>query len=499
MKHILTFIAFLTCVSINAQNSSDVLRYSSENITGTARYNAMSGAFGALGGDLSALNSNPAGSAVFANTLFTISGSNYNRNNSANYFNTRNKTELNSVNINQAGGVFVFENNNTNWKKITLAVNYDLVKNFDNEYFASGNSSQGIDNYFLSFAQGTPFNSILKQDGEFLEEAYLDIGATLGFGTQQTFLGYFGGVIDPVSEDDNNTAYTRNANYTTVNQSYLKNSSGYNNKITLNIGSQYKENLYLGASLNIHNILYDELTEFTESGYSSDSPIQETIFDNYLRTEGSGVSLNFGAIAKLNQFVRVGASYQTPTWYRLNDEYSQRIDTDIADGEIGFINFTIVNLFDTYTIKTPSKLTGSLALIFGKQGLLSLDYSYQDMSNAELRPDNNPDFSIENENISNTFGGVSTLRIGGEFRIALVSLRAGYRYEQSPYAASNFTGDLYGLSGGIGFNFGGSRLDFGISRTDQDTSELLFNTGLTNPAIVNRINTNATISYSLNF
>jgi hypothetical protein len=38
----------------------------------------MSGAFGALGGDLSSLNVNPAGSAVFSNNQMGLTLSNYN-------------------------------------------------------------------------------------------------------------------------------------------------------------------------------------------------------------------------------------------------------------------------------------------------------------------------------------------------------------------------------------------------------------------------------------
>ena len=79
-------------------------------------------------------------------------------------------------------------------------------------YLPAGNSNQGIDNYFLNFAQGVPLGPLLIQDGEFIEEAYLDIGANLGFREQQAFLGYYGGVIDPVDENDNNnTAYVSNA------------------------------------------------------------------------------------------------------------------------------------------------------------------------------------------------------------------------------------------------------------------------------------------------
>lgn len=500
MKKILSFIILLACISISAQNSSDVLRYSMDNIQGTARFQSMGGAFGALGGDLSALSINPAGSAVFKNSLFTVSGTAYERNNTSSYFNTSSQNEENYIDINQVGAVLVLKSSgNSNWKKIALAINYDVVNNFDNNIYASGNSTEGIDNYFLNFAQGTPFGSILTQDGEYLEDAYLDIGSSSGFASQQAFLGYYGGILDPFEETDGNTQYVRTADYSTINQDFLKSTSGYNGKLTLNIASQYQENLYVGASLNFHNVLYDEYKEFTETGYSATSPIQETTFDSSLRTDGNGFSLNIGAIAKLNNNIRIGGSYQSPTWYRLTDSFSQRITSDLADEDIDFINFNVVNLFDTYTIKTPSKLTGSLAIIFGKDGLLSFDYGYQDMSQAELRPTNDSNFSIENENIQNSLSAVSTLRIGGEYRISKVSLRAGYRYEQSPYEDNSFDGELTGYSAGIGFNFGGSKLDLALNRAERDTRENLFSTGLTTPAIINRIHTNATLSYTLNF
>ena len=486
----------------SAQNMTDVLRYGTEGTQGTARFQSMGGAFGALGGDFSALNINPAGSAVFNNSLMTLSGSFYGNDNEALYFGSLGTANRNEVDINQIGGAFVFNNTNPNsdWKKFTLAFNYDMVQNFDNEIFAGGNSNQGVDNYFLNFAQGTPFGSLLLQDGEFIEDAYLDIGARQGFGNQQAFLGYYGGIIDPVDfDDDNNTAYVSNATYNSVNQEYSRTTSGFNSKFTVNAASQYQDRLYLGASLNFHTVLYDRYDEFTENSYDATSAIQRTTFDNLLRTEGSAFSFNLGAIAKLNEAVRVGASYQSPTWYRLTDDLSQRIDSDLADEDIGFIDFNIINLFEAYTIKIPSKVNGSLAVVFGKNGLLSLDYGYQDFSQAELRPTSDGSFQTVNGQIANELGAVSTFRLGGEYRIEQVSLRGGYRYEQSPYANGTTIGDLTGVSAGLGYNFGGSRLDLAFVRTEQDRNEQFFDTGLTTPALVNARNTNVTLSYTINF
>ena len=103
-----------------------------------------------------------------------------------------------------------------------------------------------------------PLGPILRQDGEFIEEAYLDIGSNLGFVDQQAFLGYYSGIIDPVDfSDDNNTDYVSNAKYSNVNQNYSQSSSGYNNKFTANLASQYGDNLYVGASMNIHSVFLD--------------------------------------------------------------------------------------------------------------------------------------------------------------------------------------------------------------------------------------------------
>lgn len=502
MKKLFILSMGMLCTFVSAQNINDAVRYSTDNLQGTARFQAMGGAFGALGGDLSSLNINPAGSAVFNFSEFTITASNYNRNNDAAYGNSIRNTDVNFLEINQAGSVFVFNaSDNSPWRRISFAVNYDLVKNFDNEVFASGNSTQGIDNYFLNFAQGQELRNLRTFTGERIDDAYLDIGSSLGFGAQQAFLGFQSGLIEPNEDTDENTAYFSNAQYTNLNQEYNQITNGYNSKFTLNFAGQYQENLYLGASLNFHTVFYDKLTTFDETGYDGASDIQFTTFDNFQHTEGNGFSFSLGAIAKLNDNIRIGGSYQSPTWYRLTDDISQRINTDsaVANPNLSLIDFNLISLFPEYTIKTPSKLTGSAAIIFGKDGLLSFDYGYQDMSQAELRPTSDTAFVSENQFIAEQLGIVNSYRIGGEFRIDQVSLRAGYRFEESPYEDSTIIGDLTGYSGGIGYSFGANRLDLAYSKTEQDTNDLLFDSGVSNSTLVNRINTNISLGFTMKF
>ncbi|MEN8788874.1 MAG: outer membrane protein transport protein [Flavobacteriaceae bacterium] len=500
MKRKFTFIMVFICAVTSAQNMEDVLRYSSENLLGTARYQAMSGAFGALGGDMSAININPASSAVFKNSLFSMTGAAYNRNNETSYFGTFRNSNITSWKFNQFGGAFVWKNNQKPWKKISLAFNYDLANNFDDEFFASGTNFTGIDNYFLNFAQGVPFGSLLIRDNEFIEEAYLRIGSSLGYGPQQAFLGYFGGVINPVDDTDlNGTDYVSNAVYTNVVQDYYQSTRGYNSKFTVNLAGQYEDVLFIGGSMNFNSVYYEKFSRFDESGYDASSALQFVNFDNLLVTRGNAFSFNLGAIAKVNNNFRLGASYQSPIWYDLRDDLSQRINSNLADDEIGFIDFSIINVFERYQVKTPSKFTGSGAIIFGKKGLISFDYSYQDMSKAELRPTGDPSFSTVNTQIATELGAIDTFRLGGEYRLDNVSLRAGYRYEGSPYRNGFTIGDLQGFSGGFGFNFGGSRLDFAYSRTEQDVSQQLFDTGVTSSALISQVRNNYVMSYTINF
>ena len=72
MKYFFTVIFFITA-TITTQSQSlgyqDLaLLFSGNDNNGSARFVGMSGAFGALGGDISAMNINPAGIAVYKNS-----------------------------------------------------------------------------------------------------------------------------------------------------------------------------------------------------------------------------------------------------------------------------------------------------------------------------------------------------------------------------------------------------------------------------------------------
>ncbi|HEX9150832.1 MAG TPA: transporter, partial [Flavobacterium sp.] len=256
-KYLFLLITGFTFSAAQSQEITDAMRYAQDNLNGTARFRAMGGAFGALGGDLSSLNINPAGSAVFLNNQIGMTLSSYNTKNNSSYFGTATTEKENSFDLNQAGGVFVFNNRNTNsnWKKFSVGVNYDNINNFNNSLFSAGtNPNNSVDNYFLSFANGVPLD-VLENSSY----------ANLDHGAQQAYLGYQGYIINPDTNDPNNTQYGSNVpaggNYYHEN---TVSSNGYNGKLSFNAATSYKDQLYIGVNLNSHFTDYRQSSSFYE-------------------------------------------------------------------------------------------------------------------------------------------------------------------------------------------------------------------------------------------
>ncbi len=497
MKKYIFIIAIILGISgVKAQEVSDAIRYSQNNANGTARFSAMSGAFGALGGDLSALNVNPAGSVVFANNQFGFTLNNISTSNKSIYFGKNTLDDKNSLSFNQVGGVFVFENNagKSDWKKFALAINYEKATDFDNSIYSAGNNNNSVDTYFLNNANG-------------IEKKIID-GSTysydqLSYREQQAYLGYQSYIIDPVNALPNNVFYISNVpfggNYYQTNAIDTK---GYNSKLSANFSAQYQDKLMLGINLTSHFTDYRRASVFTENNANNASVtnlVRQLNFRNDLYTYGNGFSLQLGAIYKPVKQVRLGVSYLSPTWYSLNDELKQSITatsgntTGNLSPDVTNPNLTIV--YDPYKLRTSGKFTTSIAYVFGKRGLLSFDYSIRDYSYASFSPKKDPFFQNLNSNIlKNTREKASEYNVGGEYKIKQFSLRAGYHFEQSPYKNTATLGNLTGYSGGIGYNFGNTKLDLAYTTSKRDSNQQFFSQGLTDAAKINSNLNNVTVT-----
>ena len=112
-KLIFKLYLILGISAIYSQTYEDALRYNQFYHEGSSRFNSMGGAFGALGGDLSSININPAGSSIFLKSElgFTLNFKNQEIKNDFNQFLSNSKDNLYS--FNHVGFVLVYDINKT--------------------------------------------------------------------------------------------------------------------------------------------------------------------------------------------------------------------------------------------------------------------------------------------------------------------------------------------------------------------------------------------------
>lgn len=505
MKKIITLTGLLLIgLSIHAQDISDAVRYSNTSLQGSSRFRAMSGAFGALGGDLSAINVNPASSAVFSNSYSSFTLSLNSKKNTTSYFGNSNNNKDSNIDLSQAGAVFLFRNNNSEskWKKFTLALAYDQFNSYSDNWLASGiNQNNTIGDYFLNNAQGLRLDQISALAGESTFDAYNGIGNAYGFENQQAFLGYDSYILEPDTFNDDNINYSNNISGGNYTQQHKYNSTGYNGKLAFNFGTQYTDDIYFGLNLNSHFLNYERTTFLFEKNTNTSSVVKEVAFENTLRAEGAGFSFQLGTIVKLEKNLRAGLSYESPTWYTIEEETTQYLETLRDDAGTNAIQITdpnSVNLFPKYTLQTPGKVTGSLAYVFGKKGLISFDYGIKDYSKTKFKPKNDSYFSAQNRIIEDNLALSSNYSLGGEYKIKALSLRAGYRFEASPYKDKTIMDDLTGYSLGLGYSFGNTKLDLAYAASKQERNHNLYSTGLTDAANIDSKNSNITLTLGFN-
>ena len=270
--------------------------------------------------------------------------------------------------------------------------------------------------------------------------------------------------------------------------------------MNFNVSGQYQDWLSVGVNLNSHFTDYRQSTIFTEKNSNPNialDRVKSIQFSNDIYTYGTGFSFQLGAIAKLQNDFRVGLAYQSPTWYELNDELTQSVQTIQSSTAFTDDNFTnidpkVVNVYEPYQLQSPSKITGSLSKIFGKKGLISLDISSKNYNLVSFGPKG--DFEIRNNDIVTSLKRTLDYRIGGEYRIKNWSLRGGYQFEQSPYKNKKVVGDLFGVSTGLGYNWGDTRLDVSYAYAKRNSQQQFFGRGLTDYSTTTAINNNVTMT-----
>ena len=416
----ISLVAFLSLGAMYYAQDASVIKntaevYSGSNFGGTAKFNSMAGSMGALGGDLSAITVNPAGTGVFitgdVSATLAVQG---NKNNS-NLFGKSFESSYNNTNLGQVGGVVSFEtNSNSPWQFVNLAFNY---------------STKNLEDYVQ-----TPGNSSIK------EAVQYDSGGT----TVNDFLVY------------NGHAYDR---------------TGTASNLNVSLGGNYENKIYLGAGLNF------KTAELEQSDFFQLQLQNLGEYANYhkqytpYRESSNGFSASVGIIGKINNNIRLGAAIESPTFWNLTRTYTE-YGQNSSDAWVS-------DIFDeTRRLTTPMKLTLSGALVASKNFAVNIDYTlgvtkpkYKVEGSAEQQL--NDYFSSDYKNTSDLRIGaeyrMAGFRLRGGYGIesnpfdasSLKSFNSTGTSGTNSYS-SLFLGKRQTLAGGLGYDFKSFYVDAGV-------------------------------------
>lgn len=454
MKKVMFLFASALLVSssaLYAQSELDAYKYSQTDLSGTARYVSMAGAFGALGGDISAMSSNPGGLAIYRSSeiVGTLGISVMDTKTNWTGLSTKeNKTKFNFDNIAYVG--YFPTANESGIMGWNVGFSYNRAKNYNRQYRMIGqNFSQGQGSLSDYIADQTsraminyniPFKDLLYDGENPSTDPYANPDIPW-----ISSLGYEAGMIMPGQDELNYVGPYNSVMSGTISDANLwVNERGGVDKYNFSFATNISNIAFVGATVAITDLNYHISTAYSEQFTSGDN----LYLDNELKTEGTGYGFNIGVIFRPADFLRLGVAYNTKTWYKMTDYYSAKAGSYLNYGNVNDreINAeTPPNAASDYDFSTPDKWIFSAAAIIGQNALISVDYEISDYGNMKFpHPglDREKEISKINSDISHHFGIANTLKIGAEVKVMpQFAVRAGYALYTTPMKKSFRTGE----------------------------------------------------------
>jgi len=489
MKRIILHIALLLLpVALTGQSIDDAYRMSGTSLWGTARFIGMGGAFGALGGEFTALSYNPGGIGVIQRSLISFSPGLSRNLTEAEYLNNTTSDYTYNVGFSSLGTILAFQPKGGGMlKNVNVGLGYNKLNDFD-QYtrIEAFNPSGSLVDYFFfnDYHEGGNINGTHPDD--------LD-----PFWERLAFDAY---VIDTIP--GTNYEYSSPVPYG-VDMVKKIDTYGRNGELVVSLGANLMHRLYLGASLGIQSFSYRASVTHVEDW-------QDGEYNDYfsfmreLNTSATGYNFKMGFIYRPIDLIRIGAAFHTPTFFNVDDEIYNTMESSFVSGLIVPTDeegYQLPSDYFNYRLITPFKAIVSMALQFGKVGMLSADYEYVDYSAMRFRVgDSEAQFDYHNDLIADTYRPVSNLRLGGEFKIGVFALRGGFAWYQSPYLEGLENDDAHttSISAGLGIQERNYFIDLGFIRSNYGERHYLYE-GETNGSFLENLNTRLVATVGFRF
>ncbi len=435
--------------SIFTQNENDLFRFSKTTYGGSARFEAMGGAFGALGADLSCAQINPAGFARFSSNQFNASIYGAANSNQTVFNGTQNNSTIGQIGISNFGCVLTEDISRSSRGHLfrQLGFNYNEIENFKNNINYEGQQFSSLLDQFTNQAQGY-----------FPEELNTFFPFT-------TDLAYQTGAIKYNSIANN---YYSLLNTGDVFHKRTIEQNGRIREFNFNFSTNYLNRLYIGGNVGLRYFKYEEFFNHEETLLdTSNTELRSFIYNNQLLTKGRGLNVKMGIIYLPVQTVRIGLAIHSPTFAELSDNWSANMTSTFNYGSQSIPQNQSPLGNYKYRIRNPLKLVGSVAFTIRSRASINADVEFIDYKQAHFKSTKDLAYSpynFEYENLiaRQVFKSTINFRIGTEFLLTpQFYLRAGYGFYGNAFKSeenAETTTEMF-YSTGIGVKINGLSID----------------------------------------
>ncbi len=430
----------LCALAGHAQTIYDAVKFTDKDLNGTARFVGMGGAMGALGGDISTIATNPAGIGIYRSSDIMTSFGFSAYGTESNYLGTKLNNDKVQGSFDNIGAVFSTKiGNYTSLRYVNFGFNYKRAKSFYNNTSMEGRINLGAGDVVVNqtYQMANQANTLLDEYGVdlwALDQDGVNLFRRNDVGWLSA-LGYKGGVI---LANDEGFGYT---GYQPYSKFYSEERGGID-QYDFNVAFNFNDRFYLGLTIGAYDVNYTKYSYYDESYGSDEYGDDEYYFlESNNRIDGSGFDFKVGGILRPFESspLRIGFAVHTPTFYNLTLTTSAYLQSKFADMEYPAEVDTYEKLGGNdmsreFRLQTPWKYNLSLGYTVGSNLALGAEYEYQDYSTMKFKEPGGYDMDFETSTANDYLKGVSTLRLGAEYKvIPQFALRAGYNYASTAF------------------------------------------------------------------
>lgn len=425
MKRIINIFALIiVAMQINAQSTYNVTPLFSPELTGTARFVGMGGAMSALGGDISAMTSNPAGIGIYRSNDFAATASLSLLNTKADFLGSSLSKDNVNFSFDNIGLVFSGHVGGESLKYVNFGINYTHRNNFRKEFAMNG-----------WYADGNG-NNLYSQQYQ-IQNLYDLSRPDLGNITNNSYWNPRYAWLPLLAADAGLLQNDGTINYLPTDATFFSEDKGGVDEIDFNISCNIDDRLYLGATLGMQYVDYQRYSMYGE--YDDLSTIYT--LENWQKTEGAGFDVKLGAILRPFEYspFRLGLAFHLPTLYRLTDYSSAYIAGPEIDGEYSEMATNWPEAYGEdyivdYNISTPWRMNVSAGYTFDNFLALNAEYELVSYSSANMEYDDGTEMPAMEEEFESNMKNQHILRLGAEMRLDdNFSMRFGYNYISSAF------------------------------------------------------------------